>query len=58
VICAVCGEVLAQEVVQNEARWLAHRLLKHQPPAVQALGVVALTIGGLWGLSRLKIGKR
>ncbi len=29
-VCAVCGEILAQEVVQNEARWLAHRLLKHR----------------------------
>jgi hypothetical protein len=57
-VCAVCGEVLAQEVVQNEARWLAHRLLKHQSPAIQALGVLAFTVGGLWGLSRLKIGKR
>jgi hypothetical protein len=57
-VCAVCGEILAQAVVQNEARWLAHCLLKHQPPAIQALGMVAFTVGGLWGLSRLKIGKR
>jgi hypothetical protein len=56
-VCAVCGEILAQEVVQSEARWLAHRLLKHQPPAVQALGVLTLTIVGFWGLSKLKIGK-
>ena len=39
-ICAVCGGVLAQEVIHK------------------ALGVVALTIGGMWGLSRLKIGTR
>jgi hypothetical protein len=57
-ICAVCGEILAQEVVQNEALWLAHRVLKHQPPAVQALGAIALMVGGLYGLSKLKIGKR
>jgi len=56
-VCAVCGEVLAQEVVQSEARWLAHRLLKHQPPAIQGLGVIFFTVVGLWGLSKLKLGK-
>lgn len=56
-VCAACGEVLAQEVVQSEARWLAHRLLKHQSPTVQAAGVIVFTIGGLWGLSKLKLGK-
>jgi len=56
-VCAVCGEVLAQEVVQSEARWLAHRLLKHQTPAVQGLGVILFTVAGLWGLSKLKLGK-
>ena len=52
-VCAICGEVLAQKVAQNEGRWLAHWLLKHQPPAVQAMGVLAFTLGSLWGLSRL-----
>ncbi len=56
-VCQVCGEVLAQEVVHSEARKLAHRLLKHQPAAVQGLGVIVFTVVGLWGLSKLKLGK-
>jgi hypothetical protein len=53
-VCPVCGEILAHEVVKSEARWLAHRFLKHQPPEVQRLGVILFTVVGFWGLSKLK----
>jgi hypothetical protein len=36
--CPVCGEWLAQEIAQSEARYLAHRLLRHEPSPIQALG--------------------
>jgi hypothetical protein len=56
-LCPVCGEVLARAVVQSEARWLAHHLLKHQPPTIQALGALALTFCGVWLVSKLDGGR-
>ena len=52
-ICPDCGEFLAQDVVQSEARMLVHRLLKHQPPAVQGAATLALTFGGLILLGKI-----
>ena len=52
-LCPICGEILKRAVMQSEARWLAHRLLKHQPPAIQALGALAISVGGMWLVSKL-----
>lgn len=56
-LCPVCGEVLERAVVQSEARWLAHRLLKHQPSEIQAFGALLLSVGGMWLAAKLSRGR-
>jgi hypothetical protein len=52
-ICPECGEYLAQQLIQGEARVLVHRWLRHQPPAVQVAATWALVVGALWLVSQL-----
>lgn len=46
-LCPQCGEVLVGNLVQAEARLLAHRLFRHQSPAVQA-AALAFTLLASW----------
>jgi hypothetical protein len=47
-LCPQCGEVLVGNLVQAEARLLAHRLFRHQSPAVQAVAGLAFTLLASW----------
>jgi len=53
-LCPICGDYLAQTILQGEARMLAHRLTRHSDPVVQAIvGTVAsigatLLFGEVW----------
>lgn len=47
-ICSICGDMLLREVVNSEARMLAHRFLRHQPPAVQWLGAMGISLAIVW----------
>lgn len=42
--CPVCGDSLATDVAQDEARWLAHRLFRQEPEAVQAAAAILFSI--------------
>ena len=50
--CPECGEYLAEQLVQGEARLLVHHWLRHQPPAVQTAAIWALVAGALWLVSQ------
>lgn len=52
-LCPQCGEVLVGNLVQREARLLAHRLLRHQNPVVQAVGALAFTLLANWLLTQI-----
>ena len=47
-ICSICGDMLLREVVQSESRMLAHRLLRHQPPAIQWAGALGISVLIVW----------
>ena len=52
-ICPQCGDLLAETVIQEEARLLFHRWLRHQSPAVQAIATWALVLAGMWAIGQL-----
>lgn len=56
-VCPQCGEYLSGRLVQSEVGLLIHRLLKHQPPAVQALVTIGTTVGVSWLLGELLGGR-
>lgn len=54
--CPICGEWILQQAISAEAAMLVHRVLKHQPPAIQVLTTLALSLLGTWGACKL-VGK-
>jgi hypothetical protein len=56
VICSICGDMLLSEVVQSESRMLAHRLLRHQPSAIQWAGAFGISVVIVWLIG--EFGKR
>lgn len=54
--CPICGQYIIQQAISAEAALLLHRVLKHQPPAIQVLTTLALSVLGTWGACKL-VGK-
>ena len=49
----ICGEFVAEQIIQGEAALTIHRLLKHQAPVVQGFATVALSVGAVWLFRRM-----
>ena len=50
-LCPVCGEWIADEIISRELTLVIHRILRHEPVLAGALSLGASVLVG-WGVQR------